>query len=579
MFHYIQAFRCKNPLKKTKTSSLLNLSIIGLSWVALGLCFLSSTSLLYAHPSSSPTEKELVIYHTSDIHGYIKPHKARWDTHTPKRMIGGFASLATLLSQEKSPYLLLDSGDFFQGAPEGTLTKGTSVIALMNALKYDASVIGNHEYDFGEAQLIELQKQAHFPLLAANIQYKEGGSLAIYAQPWGLFERNGIKVGVIGLATRFTSTSTLPAHVAHLHFVHEVEAARPHVKALRAAGADLIIALTHCGIGPSTARKRIETAQYVPTEDDLAYPGDRIIAQQAGVDLVLGGHAHAAFSELWTPQGGAPIAQSGEHLEHTTRIVVRFPSVKDKQTVNAKSNSNSTHTLQHMDHTQPHIEGKLIPLWVEDYPPHREIEKKVSSLTADLDRLMQVEIGQATHAFPRFASLPNLDGPLPNLFCDEMARIGKTDLALHNTFGLRNDLAQGKVTVGDLYKIMPFENTLAIMNLTGQQIFNLIQQNYRGRVSRLQTSSHLKVLFKVDQKDRVQSTQIWFNDQPLDLKKSYKVAMNSYMSGGGSCCKSLKTLPHQDTGISLRALFIDTIKQQTPITPGPVGRLKVENHN
>ena len=73
-----------------------------------------------------------------------------------------------------------------------------------------------------------------------------------------LFEKNGVKVGVIGLATHETSTATLPAHVSHLRFIHEVEAAKPHVRALRAAGANVVIALTHCGIGPSVARRKIQ---------------------------------------------------------------------------------------------------------------------------------------------------------------------------------------------------------------------------------------------------------------------------------------------------------------------------------
>ena len=122
-----------------------------------------------------------------------------------------------------------------------------------------------------------------------------------------------------------------------------------------------------------------------------------------------------------------------------------------------------------------------------------------------------------------------------------------------------------KVENINMYKIMPFENTLAIMTLTGQQIFNLIHTNYKGRVSRLQGSKHLKIRFKIDDQDRVISTHITVNDQPLDLKKTYRVAMNSYMSGGGSCCQFLKALPQKDTGISL--LLSHTTKQPRKNVP------------
>ena len=100
-------------------------------------------------------------------------------------------ALALMIEGESNPYLLLDSGDFFQGAPEGTLSRGRSVVTLMNAIGYHASAIGNHEYDFGEANLIALADLAKFPLLASNIQRRSDGAPVSYAQPWALFEQGG----------------------------------------------------------------------------------------------------------------------------------------------------------------------------------------------------------------------------------------------------------------------------------------------------------------------------------------------------------------------------------------------------
>ena len=531
-----------------------------ISSALLSLFFIINLSC-FAQKNDSQ-DAELIIYHTSDIHGYILPHAAKWHKADPKRKIGGFIALASIIEQEPNPYLILDSGDFFQGAPEGTLSKGRSVVTLMNALGYAASAIGNHEYDFGEANLIALAKQAKFPLLASNIQRIKDGALVEYAQPWALFEKNGVKVGVIGLATHETSTATLPAHVSHLRFIHEVEAAKPHVRALRAAGADVVIALTHCGIGPSVARRKITASSYIAPPEDDRYQGDIMIAREAGVDLVLGGHAHAAFDELWAPKNGSLIAQSGEHLEHVNRIVIKVPKNGGKV----------------------QISGKLIELWADQVKTEPTITKLVKEITAEVSEKMDEKIGVSldplNRVIPRQESeqVRVLDGPLPNLFCDEMKAVAKTDFALHNTFGFRNDIGAGAINVGHIYQVMPFENTLAIMELTGAQVLSLLKHNFKGGVSRLQVSSELNINININKQGQFEadSMQVLFKQAPIKADHSYTVAMNSYMSSGGSCCKSLAKLPSKDTAIPLRVLFMETIQKKSPIKAPKVGRMKAK---
>jgi len=519
---------------------------------------------IWAEPPSASAgvgRGELVIFHTSDIHGYIKPHKARWYEPKPDRMIGGFEALGAHLDAERRPYLLLDSGDIYQGAPEGTLSKGSAVVELMNIAQYDAVAVGNHEFDFGEDNLIRLQRLARFPFLASNIQVNANRAPVTYAQPWALFEQGGIKVGVVGLATRFTSTSTLPAHVEHLHFVEEVAAARPHVKALRAAGAEVVIALTHCGVGPSVSRKRIRTADFVPSQEDLHYPGDIQIAREAGVDLVLGGHAHAAFSELWRPEGGVWIAQSGEHLEGFTKVVITRSAPGEA----------------------PQIKGELVPLWLDELPTAQvgasslraSLAQEVDQISAQVGAEMDVKIGESADPLPRFADLPNLDGPLPNLFCDAMAEVGEADLALHNTFGFRNDLPQGTLTVGHIFQVMPFDNQLATMNLTGAQIKRLLSENLEGGASRIQVSQHLTLTTQSADTQGGREVTLTYQGAPIDEARIFKVAMNSYMAGGGSCCKWLAEMPSVNTAIPLRILFMDVIRKGSPIKAPAVGRISI----
>lgn len=517
-----------------------------------------------ARSAPARAERRVVIFHTSDIHGYSKPRAVPW-SEAPGRLIGGFEALGAHLDAEEAPYLLLDSGDFFQGAPEGTLSRGRAIVELMNASGYDAVAVGNHEYDFGEDNLKALARLARFPLLAANIQRAADGAPAEYARPWALFERGGVRVGVVGLATRFTSTATLPAHVAHLRFVDEVAAARPHVAALRAAGADVVVALTHCGVGPGVSRRRVDVSTYTPSEEDLHYPGDIEVARAAGVDLVLGGHAHAAFSALWAPPGGALIAQSGEQLEHVSRVVVRVPDGGGA----------------------PQVEGRLVPLWADALPAPRgerapgageslraRLRSEVARLSSQVDAQMSAVVGEAAEPLPRFVDPPHLDGPLPNLFCDAMARVAGADLALHNTFGFRSDLPRGPLTVGHLYQVMPFDNQLAVMSLTGAQLKRLLADNIEGGASRLQVSRHLSLDVALSPTGALAGAALRFEGAPIDEARVFRVAMNSYMAGGGSCCQALAALPSTDTSIPLRVLFMDEVRAQSPLRAPATGRIR-----
>ncbi len=512
---------------------------------------LHTSQVILAQENQTATTKEIAIFHTSDIHGYLLPHPARWFEQNPKRPIGGAAAFAQLLKQENREKLILDSGDFFQGAPEGTISKGIAVIDMMNALKYDAGVIGNHEYDLGEEQLIKLVNRAKFPLLASNIFEKKTKKRVSYAQPTAIFEKNGIKIGVVGLATRFTSTSTLPKNVAHLLFDDEVKIAKPIIAQLRKQGVDFVIALTHCGLGHSVARKRVDAATYTPTPEDLKYPGDILIAEKSGADLVLGGHTHTALSALWKPKNGAWIGQSGEHWEGTMKIILK---ATPSQTKGKKYDFE--------------LQSQREELWIDQVGEDDTIKALLKEKTKEIEEESKKEIGHSKYALSRISALPNLDGPLHNLVCDEMQRLSKADFAIQNSFGLRADLSAGTITLGHLYEIMPFENTLVVMQLSGTQIEELFKKNISSKAAKLQVSQHIKIEIEGDLLD------IQLNGQKLKANQIYKVAMNSYMASGGSCCEKLSKEKQEDLGISLRMLMLESFKQ-IEHTPA-LGRIRIK---
>ena len=153
--------------------------------------------------------KELTILHTNDLHAHLFPRIAPWISES--RKIGGFANLATLVKQEKQfnpSAILIDAGDYFSGPYLSTLTEGEAVIKSMNYLGIDAACIGNHEFDHGWDNMLEQIKEADFPILNGNIFY-EGTDKLVWDNPYIILEREGLRIGIIGLHGKFAFYDTI----------------------------------------------------------------------------------------------------------------------------------------------------------------------------------------------------------------------------------------------------------------------------------------------------------------------------------------------------------------------------------
>ena len=489
--------------------------------------------LLLLAGSALGEARRFVIFHTSDIHGGMEPRDG----------VGGFAALAAVIRKETLPYVLLDSGDLFQGTPEGSLTKGDAVLAVMNRMGYRAAAIGNHEYDYGEDNLRRLVRKARFPLLAANIIRRADQQPVDYARPTAMLVVGGVRLGVVGLATRTTATSTLPANVAHLRFLEEAPIARDRARALRAEGAEVVVALSHCGLAPSLARQAV-TGDVKLTDEDIAYRGDLAIARAAPVDLVLGGHMHTALPRPFVdPQSGVPIVQSGAHLRAVTRLEV---VVEDGKVT---------------------ITGRLIPLRVAEVGSAKDIARLVGSFRKRIGRSLEAVVGRAAADLHRHAAGGCLDSPMGNWFTDAMARAAKAPIALQNSFGIRADLRAGPITRRAIFEIMPFENTLVVVTLTGTELETLLRRNLGKGAAKVQVSGVEATLTGA-------KLTITHHGAPLAADRRYPVAVNSYMSGGGSCCQDLPARPARDTGQNLRDVLTDAVKRGSPVRPPATCRIR-----
>ena len=239
--------------------------------------------MLVVLAGNAQEKKQLVILHTNDTHSTIVPLKSTFEDSIMAGK-GGVVRRTNLIIEErgKSPDLLLfDSGDFSQGSPFYTMFKGDVEVGVMNAMGYDATTLGNHEFDNGLENLARLAKMAKFPMVCSNYDFT-GSVLEGLIKPWITIERNGVKIGVFGLAPKLEGI-VMENAINGVRYIDPIKATQQTADYLRnVEKCDLIICLSHTGwdLWP----------KYI---DD-----NHVFSATRNVDLILGGHSHTFMERL-----------------------------------------------------------------------------------------------------------------------------------------------------------------------------------------------------------------------------------------------------------------------------------------
>jgi len=501
--------------------------------------------------------EEISIYHTSDVHGMYFPRQAKWDKERSTQTIGGFAALASLIQKDKNPKIILDSGDMFQGTPEGNITKGMASINYMNAIGYDAALVGNHDYDFGEENLKNLIKKAKFPFLGANVYYQKDLKNVDYLKPWILKEVNGKKIAILGIAGEHTKTTTLPSNVKHLKFGNEATETEKYIKEIEKQNPDAIIILAHVGIDDSLSQKIVDVSTY--TFENYSKHSTIAIARAAKkATAVLGGHNHTGLIYGWKdPITNTLICESYWGLTHTTKLTIDFDD-KTKKIKNVKC--------------------ELIPLWTNEIGEDENIKKIGEEISSQTAKLMDIEIGNAIEDI-NFES-QTLDNPIGNLLTDVTRIKVNADIAFQNAGGVRNVINKGKIKLRDVYQVMPFENTIVKLKMKGKDIYELIKDNLKPNRTSMYISG-IVVKYKVEndvENDKVSNIIIEKDGKPIDIEKEYTIATNNYLVNGGSGGRAFNSaISKEDTMILVRDALIEWIKNQKEIKKPDTQRfIKIE---
>lgn len=420
------------------------------------------------------SSKTLVIFHTSDTHGFFYP----------QNKIGGFAALKNVINHEKKPFLLLDSGDFANGTAEAKFSRGAKAVQLMNAVGYSAVTIGNHEFDFKDAGITALIQESKFSILAANLREKATGLLPAGVQAARVFNVDGIKVAVIGLANNHPSQPT-----QKYTFIKPLTALSKALQEVEKQDPAVLIVIVH--------------DSFVDYQHDiLPYMGQIAKHFPGRVQVVLGGHAHKIVNEYLE---STLYVESGAHLEAVSKITVNV----DDETGKFLS-----------------AQAKLISLNVDEVGQDKTVAKLAEELREPgLDN----EVAVITKRLSKKPILPNtLDGELDDWLADEGRKITKTEIFIHNTGGTRMDLLPGSLTRRQLIDLFPFNDVLISMEVPGYTLQKFIKS---GLVPwNKYTYSGITVFFDKIGPNRVKNLQIKINGKPLEKRQIYRVGTNSYIA-------------------------------------------------
>lgn len=392
---------------------------------------------------------DLTLLHTNDVHARVDEVTDAGGFCTPEDAaagdcLGGYPRLVTAIRERRAAehnVLVLDAGDVFQGSLFYTRFKSEALKPYLNRVGYDAMTLGNHEFDDGVPELARFLDGLAVPVVTANLDVAREPRLRGKWSARRVVEVGGWRVGVVGLTTKETPAASSPGPT--VAFGEHAAALRREVAALRAEGIDTIIALTHVGLA----------------EDR------RLAATVDGVDVFVGGHSHSLLTN------GADERRVGPYP-----VVVTTPSGAPALVVQAYTAGLFLGELR-----VTFDEGGVPVRWSGDARPmdgsvakDPETQRMVEAMAGPLAELRARRVGEAAAPLDGDrASCRQRECTLGNLIADAMlagARKEGASIALMNGGGIRQSIAEGPVTLGDVLEVLPFSNTLATFTLTGAEV-------------------------------------------------------------------------------------------------------------
>ena len=562
---------CKNLLRR-----LLALALLGF--------------MLVLQPCAAADGYTLSIAHINDSHSHLEatPLTLLIDGQKTTVQAGGFARLQTLVDEMRAAnpdLLLLHAGDAVQGTLYFTLFNGQPEFEFLNRLGLSAMTLGNHEFDRGPAAIASYLRWARFPIVSSNIDFSAESS--VMPLPTRMVrEIKGERIGIIGLTTESTPQTTLD--VGKTRFLDARASAEREVAALTAQGVNKIVLLSHLG-----------------------YADDRkLAAAVSGIDIIVGGHSHTLL--------GAPISLASiglvpdgpyptEVLAPDGNRVLILQAWKWAQMLGRIDASFDTdgritgHSSQSVIPLADHFARDAVTV-APDSPAYARIVQ--SFKPGGLLRLVQEDVASAAALAPYTAQLtgfrktgvavaaqamlrgPNT-GPGPLVADSMLAAVPKAQLAIVNNGGVRTDLPAGPISVGDVLELLPFANTLVLIDLSGAELKAALEGDIDFLIGKKYPApfpyvAGMRFTLATYAARGQRATALEVRDaagayQPVREDAIYRCVVSNFVAGGGDGFTSIRNARglRVDTGIVDSEALLAYLTQMGAVRPPSEQRVRL----
>lgn len=390
---------------------------------------------------------KIVVLYTGDMHCSVESGANKLD----------FAQLALYkqaVSNSADYVTLVDCGDAVQGSNIGTLTKGESIVELMNEVGYDVCTFGNHEFDYGIDQLEKLMGMSDAEYICCNFMDSDG----CFVSPYTIRSYGELKIAYIGITTPYTLTSSNPEVFKDENgelkysFCQDTSgeklynAVQNAVDTAIGMDADYVIALAHLGNGEG----------YSP------YGSEDVIAATSGIDIVLDGHSHTVVEsrEVYNKEGEpVMLTSSGSHMQYIGQVTI------DTRRTTGKNDD-------------------VITIRLIDSSDYDRLAGKTEETEKEFEEILGTEIGYTAKTLSVNSEngnrlVRNRETGIGNFVADAYRSLTNADIAFVNGGGIRADISEGKITYGDLLNVQPYGNMICVVEATGLEIRDALEMSYR----------------------------------------------------------------------------------------------------
>lgn len=490
----------------------------------------------------------LRVIHTNDLHAHLIPFDNNNNDCTFDSCLGGFARIKTFIDTNRDEStLVLDAGDRFSGSIFYTINKSKNIADLMQQMKYDAMAIGNHDFDDGIKELTKFSKNIHTPLLASNIIFPRNSFLSKHILPALVFHKKNRQIGVIGITTPKTKTST--ANAQDVAFIEPIDAILPIVKKMKEQGVNIIILLNHNGLVQ-----------------------DKKLAQSlTDIDIIINAHSHSLLSNNpeENPKGPYP-------------LIIQNPDNKPVLIVSTGMGGQHVGLLDINFDEQGEIlsfSGNSVPMDTK-ITPNESFNTQITTIQKALFKKLNEPVN---HTKTPLTLTQNQN------FCSQSCYIGEilttlllkgaqeiepqVKIAFLNGGSIRSGIPTGGITYQHLAQTFPFDSKLVIAQMSGSEIRAYLQHGIRHYLLHDRTNALLHpagLRYSFNENKEITSIQI--DGKDLNDTETFLVALPSFIANGGDEFPKLKALKQRK---SVRAILLKMLKK-TPSLPAFENRVLLQ---